>query len=103
MLDIDAERVVADMGSFKANVLMINAAGIIASYPTKLPYHFQSPFLKGDSLQTIIAACHRADIRVMARTDFSKVRYPIYEATRNGRPSLLLVRLSNITEMCRSV
>ena len=59
---------------------MINAAGIIASYPTKLPYHFQSPFLEGDSLQTIIAACHRADIRVMARTDFSKVRYPIYEA-----------------------
>ena len=80
MLDIDAERVVADMQAFKANVLMINAAGIIASYPTKLPYHFQSPFLKGDSLQTIIAACHRADIRVMARTDFSKVRYPIYEA-----------------------
>ena len=80
MLDIDAERVVADMQSFKANVLMINAAGIIASYPTKLPYHFQSPFLEGDSLQTIITACHRADIRVMARTDFSKVRFPIYEA-----------------------
>ena len=80
MLDIDSERVVADMQSFKANVLMINAAGIIASYPTKLPYHFQSPFLKGDSLQSIIAACHRADIRVMARTDFSKIRYPIYEA-----------------------
>ena len=80
MFDIDAERVVADLQAFKANVLMINAAGIIASYPTKLPYHFQSPFLKGDSLQTIIAACHRADIRVMARTDFSKIRYPIYEA-----------------------
>lgn len=28
MLDIDAERVVADMQAFKANVLMINAAGI---------------------------------------------------------------------------
>ena len=80
MLDIDAERVVADMQAFKANVLMINAAGIIASYPTKLPYHFQSPFLEGDSLQAIIAACHSADIRVMARTDFSKVRFPIYEA-----------------------
>ena len=79
MLDIDAERVVADMRDFSANVLMINAAGIIASYPTQLPFHFQSPFLKGDSLQEIIAACHRADIRVNARTDFSKVRRPIYE------------------------
>jgi len=79
MLDIDAERVVADMRDFSASVLMINAAGIIASYPTQLPFHFQSPFLKGDSLQEIIAACHRGNIRVNARTDFSKVRRPIYE------------------------
>lgn len=80
MLDIKAEQVVADLQAFEANVLMINAAGIIASYPTDLPFHFQSPFLKGDSLQDIIAVCHKAGIRVMARTDFSKVRRPIYEA-----------------------
>lgn len=79
MQDICADQVVADLQAFKANVLMINAAGIIASYPTKLPFHFQSPHLTGDSLATIIDACHRADIRVVARTDFSKVRRPIYE------------------------
>ena len=50
-LDIDAERFVADLKEFKANVVMINAAGIIASYPTRLPFHFQSPYLKGDSLR----------------------------------------------------
>src|SRR5512141_2650841 len=79
MFDIRAAQVVSDLQSFKANVLMINAAGIIASYPTKLPFQFQSPYLKGDSLQDIIAACHVASIRVIARTDFSKVRQPIYE------------------------
>ncbi|MBN1248023.1 MAG: hypothetical protein JXC32_10225, partial [Anaerolineae bacterium] len=79
MLDIDADRVVADLQAFKANVLMLNAAGIIASYPTALPFHFQSPYLKGDSLLDILEACHAADIRVIARTDFSKVRRPIYE------------------------
>jgi len=79
MLDISAERVVSDLRAFAANILMINAAGIIASYPTRLPFHFQSPYLKGDSLQQIIGACHAADIRVIARTDFSKVRRPIYE------------------------
>jgi len=31
------------------------------------------------NLRAIIAACHRADIRVIARTDFSKVRQPLYE------------------------
>ena len=80
MLDIDAERFVADLQAFKANVVLVNAAGIIASYPTKLPFHYQSPFLKGDSLAQIIDACHAADIRFLARTDFSKVRRPIYEA-----------------------
>lgn len=79
MQDIDAAQVVRDLQTFKANVLMINAAGIIASYPTELPFHFQSPYLTGDSLADIIAACHDAGIRVVARTDFSKVRRPIYE------------------------
>ena len=76
MVDISADQVVADLQAFKATVLMINAAGIIASYPTDLPFHFQSPYLTGDSLEEIIAACHAADIRVVARTDFSKVRRP---------------------------
>ncbi|MDA0708678.1 MAG: beta-galactosidase trimerization domain-containing protein [bacterium] len=79
MQDIRSDQVVADLQAFQANGLMINAAGIIASYPTKLPYHFQSPHLTGDSLIDILAACHRANIRVIARTDFSKIRRPIYE------------------------
>ena len=54
-LDIDADRFVADLKEFKANVVMINAAGIIASYPTRLPFHFQSPYLKGDSLKKILS------------------------------------------------
>ncbi|MEX1029147.1 MAG: alpha-amylase family protein [Paenibacillaceae bacterium] len=79
MLDIDAQQVVADLQAFKATSLLLNTSGIIASYPTKLPFHYQSLFLKGDSLSDIIAACHEADIAVIARTDFSKVRRPIYE------------------------
>lgn len=80
MADISAEHVAADLAEFKATALLINAAGIIASYPTKLPYHYQSRFLTGDSLVDIIAACHRKGIRVLARCDFSKIRRPIYEA-----------------------
>ncbi|MBW7457472.1 alpha-amylase family protein [Paenibacillus sepulcri] len=79
MMDINAEQFVADLQEFKATSVLLNAAGIIASYPTKLPFQFQSPFLQGDSLQDIIEACHKADIVVTARTDFSKVRRPVYE------------------------
>ncbi|MFO7697785.1 MAG: beta-galactosidase trimerization domain-containing protein [Anaerolineae bacterium] len=79
MLDIDAGRFVADLQSFKATNVLFNCAGIIASYPTDLAFQFQSPFLKGDSLERIIEVCHAADIKLLARTDFSKIRRPIYE------------------------
>lgn len=79
MRDIDAERVAADLRGFGANVLMINTSGIISSYPTKLPYHYQSPYLQGDSLKEVADACRSAGIRVIGRMDFSKVRRPVYE------------------------
>lgn len=79
MADIDADRYVASLSEMHATVAMINVAGIIASYPTSLPFHFQSPYLTGSSLAEIIDACHDAGIKVIARTDFSKVRKPLYE------------------------
>jgi hypothetical protein len=79
MEDISAERFVGDVKEFNASVVMINAAGIIASYPTKLKYHYQSRFLKGDSLKAIIEKCHEAEIRVIARTDFSKIRRDVFK------------------------
>jgi hypothetical protein len=79
MRDIDAARYVESLRSFDATVAMINTSGIIASYPTRLPFHTPSAFLTGDSLEAIIDACHGADIRVIARMDFSKVRRALYE------------------------
>lgn len=79
MSDIDAKQMVQDLQSFDATVLMLNVGGILASYETRLPFHYQSPFLTGDSLKTIIDACHAVGIQVVARTDFSKIRRPIFE------------------------
>jgi hypothetical protein len=79
MLDMNAQQYVQQLQRFHATVAMINVGGILASYETSLPFHFQSPFLEGDSLGMVIDACHEANIRVIARTDFSKIRRPIYE------------------------
>ena len=79
MEDMNAERYVADLKSFDATVLLLNTAGIIASYKTKLKYHFQSEYLHGDSLQKLVECCHKARIKVIARTDFSKIRRPVFE------------------------
>lgn len=79
MLDIDAEMYVSELKRFKATVVMINTSGIIANYPTSHPFHFQSPYLKGDSLKEIILLCQQSGIKVIARSDFSKLRQTLYE------------------------
>ena len=79
MEDIDAERYVESLRELHATVAMINTSGIVASYPTALPFHTPSAFLHGDGLATIIEACHEAGIKVIARTDFSKVRQALHE------------------------
>ncbi|MGE5459562.1 MAG: beta-galactosidase trimerization domain-containing protein [Solirubrobacterales bacterium] len=79
MRDIDAERYVTSLRSFEATVAMINTSGIVASYPTELEVHTPSRYLRGDDLATIVVACHDAGIKVIARTDFSKVRRALYE------------------------
>jgi hypothetical protein len=79
MEDIDAARYVDSLRQLHATVAMINTSGIIASYPTALPFHTASANLHADSLATIIGACHDAGIKVIARTDFSKVRRPLYD------------------------
>lgn len=80
MADLDAKRYVRDVKDFGATVVMVNAAGIIASYDTQVPCHTKSEYLRGDSLRALLDECHKAGLRVVARTDFSKVRYPLYEA-----------------------
>ena len=79
MEDMDAISYVRDLAEFGANAVLLNAAGIIASYDTDLEDQPKSDYLHGDSLGDIIEECHRQGIRVLARTDFSKIRYEIYE------------------------
>ena len=51
MADLDAEKFAADLEAFGATVVNLNAAGILASYQSKLPYHTVSSHLTGSSLQ----------------------------------------------------
>ncbi len=79
MEHIDAKKFAQDLKDFGATVVLLNAAGIIASYDTELPFQYKSEYLHGDGLEKIIDECHSRDIKVICRTDFSKVRYKIYE------------------------
>lgn len=78
--DLDPARYVEDLKSFDATVVLLNAGGISASYPTRLPWHEQNPWAADDKLRRVVELCHEAGIRVLARTDFSKVKERLYEA-----------------------
>lgn len=79
MEHINAREYAKQLKDFGATVVTLNSAGILASYETEHPYHAVSQFLHGDSLAQLIDACHEEGIRVIARTDFSKVHYDLYE------------------------
>lgn len=79
MEDMDAKKYVEDLKDFGATAVTLNTGGIIASYDTELEYHKKSDYLHGDGLGAIIDECHKAGIKVIARMDFSKVRYEVYE------------------------
>lgn len=76
---IDAESYAKSLADFGATVVTLNAGGILASYESKLPYHTVSKYLTGSSLKEIVDACHKRGIRVIARMDFSKIPYAVYE------------------------
>lgn len=78
MADMDAERFADDLAEFGATAVTLNAGGILAGYESRLPYHTVSSYLKGSSLRDILDACHKRNIRVIARMDFSKIPRAVY-------------------------
>jgi hypothetical protein len=65
---------------FDANVVLFNLGGIVANYPTRLPFHYRNPRLQGDIIAELIRQLHQRDIRFIGRFDFSKVNQEIGSA-----------------------
>ena len=71
LMDVDAY--VQSMVDANVNIVLINVGGIVANYPTKLPYHFKNTYMKGDLTGDLVKGLHAKGIRVIARFDFSKI------------------------------
>ncbi len=95
-LDLDPVRYAQDLVAFGATVVLVNAAGISASYETALPYHTRNPYLaKPQVLRHLVDELHDRGLKVLARTDFSKVPRRIGEEhpdwlyrSKEGEPML---------------
>ncbi|MEO5581118.1 MAG: hypothetical protein ABIR66_00385 [Saprospiraceae bacterium] len=76
---LDPDSLLVDLQHYAANTLIINAGGIMAFYPSKLNAHYINPYMKPNTLKEVIDKCHRADIKVMVRFDFSRIDKTIYD------------------------
>ena len=80
--------------SLRVNALLVNGGGIMAFYPTDVPYHHRSAFLGTRDLFGEMAAAARArGIRVVARMDCNysweealQAHPEWFERDRNGQP-----------------
>ena len=71
---IDAEQIIRyARGEMRAEAIMLNAAGIYAWYPTKVPYHQINSYMGNrDIFGEFVAAAKKHGLKILARTDFSK-------------------------------
>lgn len=80
--------------AFGGTAIVSNIGGIVAFYPTKLPYQYRNPYLKGDFVAEMIAASRAEGLAYLGRFDTSKALKPVYDAhpdwfvlNRDGQPT----------------
>ncbi|MER0438543.1 alpha-amylase family protein [Emticicia sp. W12TSBA100-4] len=79
--NLNPDSLVKDLKDFSANTLLINAGGIMAFFPSKLPFHYINPYMKDNNmLGEVVRKCHENNIKVIVRFDFSRVHESIFKA-----------------------
>lgn len=78
---LNPDSLVKDLKDFSANTLLINAGGIMAFFPSQLPFHYINPYMKDNNmLEEVVRKCHENNIKVIVRFDFSRVHESIFKA-----------------------
>jgi len=78
----DTKRLVSQLADMRANVLLEGMGGIVAYYPTQVPFHYPSPDLPPgrDMFGDVLREAHAKKIRVVGRFDFSKTQKAVFDA-----------------------
>jgi hypothetical protein len=94
---VDPRQLVAAVADFGANTFLINMGGIVAQYPTRVPFHYASAFLPPgrDLFGEVLHEARARRIRLIGRFDLSKTQKPVFDAhpewffkRANGEPAI---------------
>ncbi len=81
---LDVDVILDAIQAHGADTWLINTGGILANYPTELPFTTRNPQLgkrpSGDLIGDAVRAAHDRGMQLMSRMDFSKVALPIADA-----------------------
>jgi Hypothetical glycosyl hydrolase 6 len=79
---VDPKALVGAVADFGANTFLMNMGGIVAQYPTRVPFHYPSTFLPPgrDLFGDVVREAHARKIRVVGRFDLSKTQRPVFDA-----------------------
>lgn len=79
---VDPTALVAAVADFGANTFLMNLGGIVAQYPTRVPFHYPSAHLPAgrDLFGEVLREAHARQICVIGRFDLSKTQRPVFEA-----------------------
>ena len=93
-LTLNADAWMDYWASLKVNAVLLNGGGIVAFYPTEVPYHHRSEFLGSrDLFGDLVATAKKRNLRVVARMDCNlayeealKAHPEWFERNRDGSP-----------------
>ena len=79
---VDPKTLIAAVADFGANTYLMNMGGIVAHYPTRVPFHYASTFLPEgrDLFGDVVTEAHARGIKVVGRFDLSKTQKPAFDA-----------------------
>ncbi|TDF98069.1 alpha-amylase family protein [Paenibacillus piri] len=77
--NLDVDLLMNELNRFSANVLMMNAGGIVAFYPTVLEHQYRAAGQTKDLLKEAIDKTHANGMKFIARFDFSKAHESIFQ------------------------
>ena len=94
---VDPKALVGAVADFPANTFLVNMGGIVAQYPTRVPFHYASAFLPPgrDLFGEVLREARSRGIRVVGRFDLSKTQKAVFDAhpewffkRTNGEPAI---------------
>lgn len=76
---LDCDKMISDFADLGCDVVIFNAGGIYALYPTTVPYHTLNPFMNGRGvLGEVVDAAHKHGVKIIGRVDFSLAMDSVY-------------------------